>query len=89
MNTDKTPKGTTWKRRRVAAIAGLALSALTAIGAASLTGNAQAGTGWGGLRTPQNQTSVVGVPRSPAPVTSPTSNPTPNPTTNATSGWGG
>jgi hypothetical protein len=52
MNEDKTPKGTTWKRRRAAAIAGVALTALTAIGAATMTGNASAASGWGGKIAP-------------------------------------
>jgi hypothetical protein len=47
MNEDKTPKGTTWKRRRAGAIAGAALAALTMIGVAS-SGTAHAGPGWGG-----------------------------------------
>jgi hypothetical protein len=52
MNEDKTPKGTTWKRRRVAGIAGVALTALTAIGAATMTGSASAASGWGGKVAP-------------------------------------
>jgi hypothetical protein len=51
MNEDKTPKGTTWKRRRAGAIAGAALAALTMIGVAS-SGTAHAGPGWGARATP-------------------------------------
>jgi hypothetical protein len=91
MTEDKTPKGTSgtsWKRRRVAALAGVALTALTALGAASLTGNAQAGTGWGGFRSPP-PTELAG----PAPVAKKVVAPTPvsggDMETNAASGWGG
>jgi hypothetical protein len=91
MTEDKTPKGTSgtsWKRRRVAALAGVALTALTALGAASMTGNAQAGTGWGGLRSAP-PTQLIG----PAPVAKPIVAPAPvsggDIETSAASGWGG
>jgi hypothetical protein len=73
MNEDKTPKGTTWKRRRAGAIAGAALAALTMIGVAS-SGTAHAGPGWGG-RVAQTTTTQ-------APVTA-------NAPTMASAGWGG
>jgi hypothetical protein len=57
MNEDKTPKGTTWKRRRAGAIASVALAALTAIGVAS-SGTAHAGPGWGGRSAPTTTTVV-------------------------------